>query len=209
MPPEARVFVVDDSDSVRQSLRAVLESADLEVVDYPSAEAFLDGAMAEQGDCVLADMRMPNMNGLELQHELNRRGIGVSFIIVTGHADVPLAVAAMKAGASDFIEKPFDAEALLASVKRAVDAGRSARSKAVEAKAAASAVALLTEREREVLDQLVLGKSNKVVGHELGISPRTVEVHRARLLEKMKARSLSDLVRTVRAMEGRFPAEPT
>lgn len=209
MPPKSRVFVVDDSDSIRQSLRAVLESADLEVVDYPSAEAFLDGALAEQGDCVLADMRMPKMNGLELQHELNKRRIAVSFIIVTGHADVPLAVAAMKAGATDFIEKPFDAEALLDSVRRALDAGQNARSKAVEAKAAANAVALLTDREREVLDQLVLGKSNKVVGHELGISPRTVEVHRARLLEKMKARSLSDLVRTVRAMEGRLPAGST
>jgi two-component system response regulator FixJ len=203
MSPEATVFVVDDNDTVRHSLRALLESANHAVVDYDSAEALLGGSDVERGDCILADMRMPNMTGLELQQELSRRGITVPFILVTGHADVPLAVSAMKAGAADFIEKPYDDEALLASVSRALHVGRDARARSAEAKAAAAVISTLTEREHQVLDQLVLGQSNKLVAQELGISPRTVEVHRARILDKMKARSLADLVRAVHAVNGR------
>jgi len=209
MLPEATVLVVDDHERVRQSIRALLESANHSVVDFPSAQALLESSRAEQGDCILSDMRMPNMTGLELQQELARRGIGVPFIIITGHADVPLAVKAMKAGAADFIEKPFDDDMLLASIQRALEAGRTVRAQSVAARAAAELIATLTERERQVLDQLVLGQSNKLVAQHLAISPRTVEVHRSRILEKLKARCLSDLVRIVHAFEGRYASSRT
>ncbi len=209
MPLDAKVLLVDDHDGVRQSIRALLESANHAVVDFPSAQALLESGQAGRGGCIVSDMRMPNMTGLELQQELVRQGIDVPFIIITGHADVPLAVSAMKAGAADFIEKPFDVDELLASVQRALDRGRSQRTQSSAAKAAAELIATLTERERQVLDQLVLGQSNKLVAQHLGISPRTVEVHRSRILEKLKARCLSDLVRTVHAFEGRGPAVGT
>jgi two-component system response regulator FixJ len=135
------------------------------------------------------------MGGLELQEEILRAGIQLPVIIVTGHADVPLAVRAMKAGAIDFLEKPFDGETLLHSVEKALKVGQQLRDRAEEAKAAQRILASLTARERDVLDHLVKGQPNKVVAYELGISPRTVEIHRARIMSKMRARSLSDLVR--------------
>jgi len=142
---------------------------------------------------------MPEMDGLELQEELARRGIIIPVIIMTGHGDVPLAVRAMKAGALDFLEKPFEEEAMLGSVRRALDLGRQKHDQMAEARAAQDLLALLTPRERHVLDQLVAGRSNKVAAYELGISPRTIEIHRARIMDKMNARSLSDLVRTALA----------
>src|SRR5690606_18283282 len=148
-----------------------------------------------RGACLVADIRMPDMDGLALQEELGRRKIGLPVIIVTGHGDVPLAVRAMKAGAIDFIEKPYDDEQLLASVDRARAMSDSQRAEAASAQLAGERIAVLTPREREVLVHLVAGQPNKVIAHELGISPRTVEIHRAHLMEKMQARSLSDLVR--------------
>jgi two-component system response regulator FixJ len=193
------VVVIDDHESVRLSLRALLESSGLEVKDYPSAIAYLeeDGG----GDCVLVDLRMPHMTGLELQQELNKRNSSVPVIVITGHGDVPLAVTAMRAGAFDFLEKPFEDDVLLDSIQRALAQGRKAHQTKSESKAAAALIAALTSREHEVLDHLVLGKSNKLIAHELGISPRTVETHRARLQEKLKARGLSDLVRLTRAVD--------
>jgi two-component system response regulator FixJ len=192
------VVVIDDHEAVRGSIRALLESAGLAVKDYSSAIAYLSDPMAG-GDCLLVDLRMPQMSGLELLAELTSRQAQIPIILVTGHGDVTRAVAAMKAGAFDFIEKPFDDETLLLSIRRALSAGRENRDSAAENLAASELLAILTGREREVMDQLVLGKSNKLIAHALGISPRTVEIHRARLQEKLKARDLSDLVRLARA----------
>lgn len=195
----ALIVVIDDHDSVRSSLRALLEANGLKVRDYPSALAYLDDNGG--GECLLVDLRMPGMTGLELQQELNRRHSPLPLIVITGHGDVPLAVAAMRAGAFDFLEKPFDDDVLLSSIGRALALGSKVRQSEDESKAAAALIAALTSREQEVLDHLVLGKSNKLIAHELGISPRTVETHRARLQEKLKARGLSDLVRLTRAVE--------
>jgi two-component system response regulator FixJ len=145
--------------------------------------------------CLIADIRMPEMDGLQLQEELNRRKSGLPVIVVTGHGDVPLAVRAMKAGASDFLEKPFDEELLLGAVQRAKAASDEARVQNETAETAARLIAQLTPRELDVLKHLVAGRSNKVIAYELSISPRTVEIHRAHLMDKMEARSLSDLIR--------------
>jgi two-component system response regulator FixJ len=193
MHNEAIVIVIDDHDPVRHSLRVLLESGGFTVRDYPSAIGYLDGGV--DGDCIVSDMRMPHMSGLELQTELVRRKSASPLILITGHGDVKLAVAAMRGGAFDFLEKPLDDDRLLDSVGRALRQGSKARRSVQESKDAVLLIAGLTSREREVLDRLVLGLSNKLVAHELGISPRTVETHRARLQSKLKARDLSNLVR--------------
>jgi len=188
------VSIVDDDAAIRDSIRMLLESAGYTVQMFASAISFLvNGDM--EGGCVIADVRMPGMSGLELQEELARRHAGVPVIIITGHGDVPLAVRAMQAGAMDFIEKPFDNERILESVAHALEAGRQARNRAAEAIKARDMLALLTQREREVLDQLVKGQANKLVAYRLGISPRTVEIHRAHIMDKLAARNLSDVVR--------------
>ena len=193
MQSEAIVVVIDDHESVRHSLRVLLESGGFTVKDFPSAVSYLDSGV--EGDCIVSDMRMPHMSGLELQEELQRRKSASPLILITGHGDVPLAVTAMRGGAFDFLEKPVDDDRLLDSVGRALRQGGKARRSVQESRQAAELIAALTAREREVLDRLVLGMSNKLVAHELGISPRTVETHRARLQFKLKARDLSYLVR--------------
>ncbi|HWD27994.1 MAG TPA: response regulator [Rhizomicrobium sp.] len=194
MTSEPLIFLVDDDPDVRDSMRALLESADYQVKDFGSAKDFL-ADRGTHGHCLIADIRMPEMDGLALQEEVVRRKLGLPVIIITGHGDVPLAVRAMKAGAIDFIEKPFDDEMMLSSIHRALEIGSKTRSEAAEAAAAERLLGLLTPRERNVLDQLVVGRSNKVAAYELGISPRTIEIHRAHIMDKMNARSLSDLVR--------------
>jgi len=200
MTAEQQIFIVDDDASVRASLSILLQSAAYQVSSFASAREFLEGLVPD-GGCLIADMRMPSMSGLELQEEIARAGVHLPVIIVTGHGEVPLAVRAMKAGAIDFIEKPFDNETLLRSVERAVKVGRQLRDRAAETRAARAILAKLTVRERDVLGHLVKGRPNKVVAFELGISPRTVEIHRARIMAKMKSRSLSDLVRIVMAAD--------
>ena len=188
-------MIVDDDADVRDSLRALLESAGFEVRDFDSAKAILaDGGLAD-GACLIADIRMPDMDGLALQQDLVQRKIGLPVIIVTGHGDVPLAVRAMKAGAVDFIEKPFDDELLLQSIKQALLLRKENRGQASLAETAAARIKLLSERERQVLECLVAGRANKVIAYELDISPRTVEIHRAHVMEKMQAKSLSEVVR--------------
>ena len=187
------VVVIDDHEAVRHSLRVLLESAGYHVTDYPSAISYLESGM--DGDCIVADMRMPYLSGLELQRELAKRNTHAPLILITGHADVTQAVSAMRAGAFDFLEKPVDDERLLESLGNALKESGKTRQTARESKVAAELLSALTAREREVLDRLVLGMSNKLVAHELGISPRTVETHRARLQTKLKARDLSNLVR--------------
>lgn len=189
------VFVVDDDADARDSLCALLESAGVPAEAFDSARAFLDAYQPQRPGCLIADVRMPDMDGLELQEELNRRNTGLPVIVVTGHADVPLAVRAMKAGAVDLIEKPFDDELLLASVRRALARAHGAREQAAAADAAKARIGNLSTRERQVLELLVAGQPNKLIAFELDISPRTVEIHRAHVMDKMEAKSLSDLVR--------------
>jgi two-component system, LuxR family, response regulator FixJ len=204
---ERTIFVVEDDVSVRESLRALLESADLKVIDFASAVEFLNSADERRGSCIIADVRMPGMNGLEMQEELVKRGSKLPVIIITGHADVAMAVQAMKAGAIDFLEKPFDDETLLGCVNRALEAMEKKRDLMREAQDASQQISRLTPRELEVLEQLVAGRSNKLVARELSISPRTVEIHRARIMDKLKARGLSDLVRTAIAASIRMPTD--
>jgi two-component system response regulator FixJ len=195
---EQTIFVVDDDAAIRDSLRMMLETAGYTVRDFASAQSFLSD-LDLGGGCLIVDIRMPGMGGLELQEELVRRKASIPVIVMTGHADVPLAVRAMRAGAIDFVEKPFDQERMLQSVSDALAAGERAQSRAAEAKQARDLLSLLTPREREILDQLVKGHANKVVAHQLGISPRTVEIHRASIMEKLHARNLSNVVRTALA----------
>ena len=194
------VFVVDDDADARDSLCALLESAGVASEAHESARAFLDAYQPGRTACLIADVRMPDMDGLELQEELNRRNAGLPVIVVTGHADVPLAVRAMKAGAVDLIEKPFDDALLLASVKRALAKAQGAIEQATVVEAAKTRIASLSTRERQVLELLVAGQPNKIIAFELDISPRTVEIHRAHVMEKMEAKSLSDLVRAAIAV---------
>jgi two-component system response regulator FixJ len=200
MTGEQRVFVVDDDAGVRDSLRVLLLSAGFKVTCYPAATAFLSDPEPKLG-CLVADIRMPDMTGLDLQDELVRRGDTLPVIIVTGHGDVPLAVRALKSGAVDFLEKPFDDEQLLSSIKRALEIGSRDRTRRAGREEAQQLLELLTPRERSILDKLVTGRSNKVAAYELGISPRTVEIHRARIMDKLKATNLSDLVRIALAAD--------
>lgn len=193
MPHEEMVFVIDDNEAVRDALEMQLSAAGLTVMTFAGALAFLDAYEQSWRGCIVADVRMPGMSGIELQHELVRRGIPLPVVIITGHADVPMAVAALKAGAIDFIEKPFRDEVLLASVTQALSRGR--RPAPQEEPAAAARFAALTAREREILGLIVAGHSNKAIASILGISPRTVEVHRANIMDKAKVNSLADLVR--------------
>jgi two-component system response regulator FixJ len=192
--PDLSVLIVDDDADVRDSLRALLESAGHSVREFDNAKKVLADPNLSQGSCLIADIRMPDMDGLQLQEELNRRQIGLPVIVVTGHGDVPLAVRAMKAGAVDFLEKPFDGEIMLDTVRRALALSKEASDQAALVKLAESRISLLTPREKDVLEHLVAGRSNKIIAYELAISPRTVEIHRGHLMAKMQARSLSNLI---------------
>lgn len=189
------VHVVDDDESVRQSLAFLLSTAGMAVRLYESATAFLEALDSIQNGCLITDVRMPDMNGIELLHELKVRSISLPAIVITGHGDIPLAVEAMKSGAVDFIEKPFDEEAILQAVRSAKERAEK-RVGAKEADAMlANKLASLSNRERQVLNGLVAGHPNKAIARDLGISPRTVEVYRANLMAKMQAKSLSELIR--------------
>jgi two-component system response regulator FixJ len=204
------IYIVDDDPDVRDSLRLLLESSDFMVETFDSAATFLTAARVSNA-CLVTDVRMPGMDGMALQEELARMRDAMPVIVMTGHGDVPLAVKAMRAGAIDFLEKPFDETALVTSVKRAIEDRSLSLGRHAATQSAREQLSHLTERERQVLDLLVLGKPNKVIAHELRISPRTVEIHRARVMEKMKARSLADLVRVTLAAkdEGQtFPPSP-
>jgi two-component system response regulator FixJ len=192
---ERAVHVIDDDDAVRDSLAFLLEADGLPVKTYESAEAFLEALGGVRGGCVITDVRMPGMSGLDLVRRLRELGSGLPVAVITGHADVPMAVEAMKAGVVDFIEKPFDDAVLLEVVRRAMEEG--GRTEAWEAERAEvlSRLHSLTGREQEVFDRLVQGGANKVIAGDLGISPRTVEIYRANVMSKMEARNLSELVR--------------
>jgi two-component system, LuxR family, response regulator FixJ len=193
--PSDRVHVVDDDEAVRHSLAFLLETAGIEVQTYDSAVAFLKVAPEVRVGCVITDVRMPDMSGIDLLRRLKELKIEAPVIVITGHGDVPLAVEAMKIGAADFLEKPFDDEALLASVRSALDSQDRNRQRQAERAEIAARLAALSNRERDVLDGLVAGQANKQIAFDLGISPRTVEIYRANLMTKMEAASLSALVR--------------
>lgn len=193
----ATVFLVDDDDGLRRALTFLLRTAGYAVRDFASARDLLGASFDCRNACLVTDIRMPGMDGLELQTAVSRKHPGLPVILMTGHGDIPLAVRAMRAGAFDFLEKPFADETLLNSIRQALEQALVRNSGRQTADAARSALSSLTPREYEVMDFLVVGETSKRIGRELGISDRTVEVHRARVMEKMGARSIAELVRTV------------
>jgi two-component system response regulator FixJ len=195
MSEATSVYVVDDDESVRESLVALLVTYDFEVRSFASAGEFLAACSGSMRGCLIADIRMPDMDGLELQAVVASRHPDLQVVIITGHGDVPLAVRAMKAGAVDFIEKPFPEDLIIGTVRRAVELAAKTGKTTASIAEIRGRLDLLTAREREVLDGLVAGQPNKTIAYDLGISPRTVEIYRARVMDKMGARSLSELVR--------------
>jgi len=195
------VFVIDDDDAVRSSLRLLLKSYGLEAQLCASAEEFLASHDPDRPGCMVLDVRMPGMSGIELQQQLNARGATIPIVFITGHGDVPMAVEAMQAGAFDFLQKPFNDNDLIARVQRAIEHNASQRARLHTRKDTRERLATLTPRERDVLDLVVVGKANKVIAADLGLSQRTVEIHRARVMEKMDAASLAQLVRMVLDLE--------
>lgn len=195
----ATVYIVDDDEDLRAALVDLVEGAKLVAKAYASAKDYLaDSAKAADG-CLVVDIHMPGMSGLELQQKLKQDGAGIPVVVITGRGDVPKAVRALKAGAVDFIEKPFSGELVLNSIRQALEIGKRVREREELAAHALRYLDRLTPREQEVLDHLVAGDSNKAIALRMEISPRTVEVHRARVMEKMQAQSLSHLVRMVLA----------
>jgi two-component system, LuxR family, response regulator FixJ len=195
MADDKLVHIVDDDDSVRRSAAFMLKHAGYRVESYVSGVAFLKEAKGADRGCVLLDVRMPEMDGLEVQQEMVKRGIDMPVVILTGHGDVRVAVKAMRAGAVNFIEKPYEKEALLGAIEEAY--GRIDRNHDKDLKAGEARVRLasLTGRERDVLNGLVAGNPNKTIAYDLGISPRTVEIYRANMMEKLRVRSLSEALR--------------
>lgn len=195
MSKRATVFVVDDDQAMRNSLKWLIESVSLQVETFDSANAFIQSYYPGRSGCLLLDVRMPGMSGLELQEYLKVNQISIPVIIITGHGDVPMAVRAMKAGAVDFIEKPFNDELLLESIRHAMALDAKQRNSQSQRAEIATRLARLTPREHEVMVKVTNGKANKDIATSLGVSSKTVEAHRARVMEKMEAESLAELVR--------------
>ena len=191
----AKVFVVDDDPAVRDALAMLIRSVDLEVETFASGTDFLDAHDSQVTGCLVLDVRMPGMSGLDLQETLAAHGSALPIIFVTGHADVPMAVRAIRAGAFDFIEKPFQDQELLDRIHQALDLASRERRDREKSLRIVDHLALLTPREREVLQLVVQGHANKVIANRLELSQRTVEIHRANVMRKMEAGSLADLVR--------------
>ena len=193
--PFETVIVVDDDDAVRASLRLLLKSVGLEVQTYASASEFLSSYNAQQPGCLVLDVRMPGLSGMELQEQLNLQGAIIPVIFVTGHGDVPMAVEAMQHGAFDFLQKPFRDQELLDRIQRALVRDRENRVQLLQKDQIRTRLGSLTPREREVLQLMTRGRPNKLMAADLGLSQRTIEIHRARVMEKMHASSLAQLVR--------------
>ncbi len=196
-----KVFIVDDDEAVRESLALLLDSIGQKCASFNSAVDFLDGYNADMAGCIVLDIRMPGMNGLELQKKLNEIGCILPIIFVTGHGDVPMAVEAMQHGAVDFIQKPYREQDLLDKINQAIVLDEKQRQALQQRHSIIEKLASLTPREKEVMDMMVDGKANKVIAIDLGISQRTVEIHRARVMEKMETHSLAHLVKMVLAVE--------
>ena len=197
--PEPTVFIVDDDAAMRDALHTLLNSVGMKTALYASADEFLAGYRPAQPGCLVLDVRMPGMNGLELQNQLAEKGLDLPVIIITGHGDIPMAVQAMRAGAVDFLEKPFREQDLLYRLREAIERDARTRRERSDKAEVAARLASLTSREREILDQVVAGKHNKAIASELAISHKTVEFHRAKIMDKMEADSVAELVRIVLA----------
>lgn len=189
------VFIVDDDAAIRIAMQSLLDSVNLEHEIYASADEYLEKIDDQRPGCLVLDIRMPGLGGLELQEELIKRGNTLPIIFITGHGDVPMAVEAMQKGAVDFIQKPFRDQELLDRIREALATDEQRREKQQLHAEVTKRMDRLTKREREVFDLVVTGKPNKVIAYELGVSQRTVEIHRARVMEKMQARSLANLVK--------------
>lgn len=196
------VFIVDDDDAVRESLAFLMKSVGMKAEAFPSAQAFLDTYHPARAGCLVLDIRMPGMSGLELQDRLRQMDSILPIIFITGHGDVPMAVKAIKAGAADFVQKPFRDQELIDRIREVLEEDATKRAEKLQRNEILRRMETLTEREREVMEQVVAGKANKVVAIDLNVSQRTVEIHRANVMEKMKARSLAQLVRLVMKARG-------
>jgi two-component system response regulator FixJ len=189
------VFIVDDDPAIRIAMQALMDSVNIQHEIFSSADEFLQNESQHRTGCLVLDIRMPGIGGLDLQEELIARGNMMPIIFISGHGDIPMAVAAMQKGAVDFIQKPFRDQELLDCVRLALRTGKQQREEHEQSAKISHLLQKLTDRERDVFDLVVTGKANKVIGYELGVSQRTVEIHRSRVMEKMQARSLADLVR--------------
>lgn len=203
MSTQGTIFVVDDEPAVRDSLQVLLGTYGFAVETYATAASFLDRADAHRPGCLVADVRMPGMTGIELQRELTRRGNSMPVIVITGHGDVPMAVDALKAGAMDFLEKPLNDEALVRSIRAALERDERSRAEGQEMSRLGERMGRLTGREREVMMLIVDGLANNAVAEKLGISARTVEHYRANIMQKMEAASFAELVRMAISLQGR------
>jgi two-component system, LuxR family, response regulator FixJ len=195
MAADAIVHVIDDDEAVRQSIEFLLRTSGVTARTYDSASAFLDVLPTIESGCIITDVRMPGISGIDLLRHLGEMQIRIPVIVITGHGDVPLAVEAMKSGAVDFLEKPFEDDLLLRSVRSALNRSQENAARDAERAEVEARLATLTNRERDVLEGLVAGKPNKIIAFDLAISPRTVEIYRANVMTKMEAASLSELVR--------------
>jgi two-component system, LuxR family, response regulator FixJ len=195
MQPEPIIYVIDDDDAVRQSLEFLLRTAGHTVRSFDSAKPFLEILPELRSGCIITDVRMPEISGIDLLRRVKEQAADIPVIVITGHGEISLAVEAMKLGAVDFLEKPFDDDQLLAALKSTLSRGADLAERKAEVSGINEKLAALSNRERQVLDGLVAGKANKTIAFDLGISPRTVEIYRANLMTKMAANSLSDLVR--------------
>ena len=202
-PQPPMVFIVDDDAAVRSSLRLLVKSVGLSAAVFTSAQEFLSSYDTRQPGCLVLDVRMPGMSGLELQQQLNLRGAVIPVIFITGHGDIPMAVEAMQHGAFDFLQKPFRDQELIDRIQRALEKDRENRAALGQRARIRERLDSLTPREREVLALVTSGKANKVMAADLGLSQRTVEIHRAHVMEKMAASSIAQLVRMVLDLEER------
>jgi len=200
---KAVVFVVDDDQAMRNSLKWLIESVGVQVESFASADEFLAQYQPGRAGCLVLDVRMPGMSGLDLQEYLVEKNVHIPVVIITGHGDVPMAVRAMKGGAIDFIEKPFNDEVLLDAIRRAIAYEEQQRSQHVENLHIQERLSHLTPREHEVMEMVTEGRSNKEIANALGVSAKTIEAHRARVMEKMQAGSLAELVRMVLLVNSR------
>lgn len=191
---EPVVFVVDDDEAMRDALDTLIRSTGMKTALYASADAFLAGYDPQQPGCLVLDVRMPGMNGIELQRTLAEQGISLPVVIITGHGDIPMAVEAMRAGAVDFLEKPFREQDLLQRINQAIEQDAKVRQEQARKAEIVARFASLTHREREIMDLVVAGRHNKAIASDLGLSHKTVEFHRANIMEKMKADSVAELV---------------
>ena len=194
-PGEATVFVVDDDTSVRVALKRLVESLGFKAKTFDSAQAFLERGPHNGPACLILDVRMPGMSGMELQEQLIHAGLGIPIIFITGHGSIPMSVKAMKSGAVDFIEKPFDDQKLIDAINTALKEDEKFRIEQAQIKDVQCRIDSLTSREHEVFSLVVTGLLNKQIAFDLGMSEKTVKVHRARIMQKMKAESLADLIR--------------